>query len=136
MDDWIGDSANQNKMTAGADVLAGRPTLLWALALERLSPEDQTELLDLVDADGAAESKLRTARRLYDRAGVFDLALQLVDKHQARAEATADALDNQDLRRLLYFLVDTVLQRPTETAPPVVSLPVMPQAVPSEVATV
>ncbi len=133
--DWIGDSSN--KLTAGADVLAGRPTLLWALALERLPAADQQELLALVDRDDApAQAKLRIARRLYDSAGVFDLALQLVDKHQARAEATADEIENQDLRRLLYFLVDTVLQRPAESAPAVVSLPVMPLAAAPQVAVV
>ena len=132
--DWIGDASN--KLTAGADVLAGRPTLLWALALERLPGDQQSQLLTLADAGGSAEAKLRTARRLYEAAGVFDLALQLVDKHQARAEATADGIENQDLRRLLYFLVDTVLQRPRESAPPLVSLPVMPMTASPQIAAV
>ncbi len=33
--DWVGDDSN--KLLAGGDVIGGRPTLLWALALQSLS---------------------------------------------------------------------------------------------------
>ena len=61
-------------------------------------------------------------RRLFDRADVFETAMKLVDKHQARAEQVADELEIDGLRRLLYFLVDTVLERPELPAPAVVPL--------------
>ncbi len=48
--------------------------------------------------------------------------LQLVDKHQQRAEQIADDIEPDALRRLLYFLVDTVLERPELPSPAVVSL--------------
>jgi hypothetical protein len=66
--------------------------------------------------------RLQAVRRLYDKAGVFDTAFQLVDKHQARAEQVADEIEVDPLRRLLYFLVDTVLERPEMPSPPVVSI--------------
>src|SRR4029077_6760598 len=44
--DWDGDS--DNKLVAGQDVLAARPTLLLALALEGSSPADRVELLSLL----------------------------------------------------------------------------------------
>ncbi|MEL6898135.1 MAG: polyprenyl synthetase, partial [Planctomycetota bacterium] len=56
--------------------------------------------------------RIATVRSLYESAGVFDAAHQLVDKHQQRAEALADDVENDHLRRLLYFLIDTVLERP------------------------
>ena len=40
----------------------------------------------------------------------------MVDKYQERAEAVADAVDCDELRRLLYYLVDTLLERPASTA--------------------
>ncbi|MEM1224483.1 MAG: polyprenyl synthetase family protein [Planctomycetota bacterium] len=131
LNDWIGD--HSNKMAAGADVIAGRPTLLWALALQELGQGDQDKLLHLV-TDEAAESmsdqqRLRVAERLYESAGVFELALQLVDKHQARAEAVADQIEVTELRRLLYYLVDTVLQRPELADESAAPLPVVPLGV-------
>ncbi len=134
--DWQGD--NDNKLTAGGDVLGGRPTVLWALALEGLSPADREELLKLAEhsrqaalappssstngQNGHAHHSngngtpstgaiIHRVRALYDKAGVFEKAARLVDKYQDRAEAIADEIEPDELRRLFYYLVDTVLER-------------------------
>ncbi len=120
--DWIGDDSN--KMSAGGDVFGGRPTLLWALALQGLPEKDAARLLELAESDcGLSDAeRLMQVRKLYEQADVFETALKLVDKHQARAEKVADEIDVEELRRLLYFLVDTVLERPELPTPAVVSL--------------
>ncbi|QEF96930.1 All-trans-nonaprenyl-diphosphate synthase (geranyl-diphosphate specific) [Stieleria maiorica] len=120
--DFAGD--DDNKLSAGGDIFGGRPTLLWALALESLNEHDRHELLGLADADCmlSDSERLSAVRRLYEKAGVFDTAFRLVDKHQQRAEQVADKLEPDALRRLLYFLVDTVLERPEIHSPKVVSL--------------
>ena len=122
IDDWTGDDSN--KRLAGGDVIGGRPTLLWALALQALPEPEAEELLSLADSEYDLPDPQRIARvrKLYDKANVFETALDLVDKHQARAEKVADDLDVDPLRRLFYFLVDTVLQRPEIPTPPVVTL--------------
>ena len=109
--DHFGDDANKGH--AAGDLLGGRPTLLWALALDGSNQTDRQTLLTLHDSSDRSDAeKVATGRRLYDRAGVIDTALRLVDKHQQRAEAVADGLSIDPLRRLLYFLIDTVLERP------------------------
>jgi geranylgeranyl pyrophosphate synthase len=122
LNDWIGDS--DNKLETGGDTLNGRPTLLWALAIQDLEPGDQQQLLDLADPSSpiTPQQRLATANKLYQKANVFQTALKLVEKHQERAEAIADELDSDNLRRLFYFLVDSVLERPEMPSPPVVSL--------------
>ena len=112
--DWQGDDFN--KMAAGGDVLGGRPTVLHALALEALSEDDQAELLDLCREDHGADPVVRIERvkHLYESARVFEMALKLIDKHQARAETIADEIQPEDLRRLMYFLIDSILERPEE----------------------
>jgi geranylgeranyl pyrophosphate synthase len=122
IDDWTGDDSN--KRLAGGDVIGGRPTLLWALALQILPKDDANDLLNLADKNCQLSNLERVAqvRKLYDKANVFETALDLVDKHQARAEQVADELDVDPLRRLFYFLVDTVLERPEIPSPPVVSI--------------
>jgi geranylgeranyl pyrophosphate synthase len=122
--DWDGD--DHNKLAAGLDILGGRPTVLWALALEGLSPAKQQELLSLVRAETTSDSRLPTpdsrlarVRRLYEEAGVFDKAHRLVEKHRERAEAVADGVEPAALRALLYYLIDSVLDhaRPEPQAP-------------------
>jgi geranylgeranyl pyrophosphate synthase len=115
--DWQGDS--DNKMSAGGDTLGGRPTVLWALAIDGLPKAEQAELLELVaDERASDEYRINRVRQLYVQAGVFEKAHRLVDKHQQRAEAIADALEPEELRRVFYYLIDTVLDRPTESTPP------------------
>ncbi len=120
--DWDDDSAN--KVHAAGDVLGGRPTLLLALALDTLAESDRESLLSVLSDDCGLPSaqRISTTQRLYRSAGVFDKAMRLVDKHQQRAEAAAEQIEPEALRRLLFFLIDTVLERPIETAPVVVSL--------------
>ncbi len=110
--DWQGDQ--DNKLAAGLDALAGRPTLLWALALEELSNADQQELIELANSTEDSTKRLSRVEHLYRQADVFEKANALVDKYQERAERIADDTSPDNLRRLLYYLVDTVLERPAE----------------------
>ncbi|HZL86755.1 MAG TPA: polyprenyl synthetase family protein [Pirellulaceae bacterium] len=135
--DWEGD--DNNKLAAGGDILGGRPTVLWALALEGLSAAGQEELLSLVEpvagalrvpsVGSGASNGTRSVpttdrvRELYQQAGVFEKAHRLVEKHQERAEAIADEIQPEELRRLLYYLIDSVLDGPKPApAPPIVPL--------------
>ena len=126
--DWAGDS--DNKMVAGQDILAGRPTLLLALALEGLTGGDREELLAILHHEHPKRDQdlLPRVRQLFTKANVFEKAEQLVEKYRARTEAIADAVEPIELRELLYYLVDTVLERaetPTaETLPAMVQLSV------------
>jgi geranylgeranyl pyrophosphate synthase len=118
--DWQGDT--HNKLSSAGDVLGGRPTVLWALALESLAPDQRAELEQLVMQKPVSPQTVARVRELYRSAGVFDKASRLVDKYQQRAEAVADEVEPQELRRLLYYLIDTVLERPPADAPEVLAL--------------
>ncbi len=111
--DWQDD--DYNKLMAGGDALAGRPTVLLALALEALPKNGQDELVSLVyDDPRSTPNRINRVRQLYRDAGVFDKAYRLVDKHQERAQAVADEIEPEPLRRLFYYLIDAVLERPSE----------------------
>jgi geranylgeranyl pyrophosphate synthase len=126
--DW--NEGDHNKRLAGGDVLGGRPTVLWALALESLGPAQREELEALAAQRPVSDSLVHRVRQLYEAAGVFEQAEQLVEKYRQRAEAVADETDPESLRALLYYLVDTVLERPVASPPVVVPL-VMPNGVPA-----
>ncbi|HYT87101.1 MAG TPA: polyprenyl synthetase family protein [Gemmataceae bacterium] len=116
--DWEGDS--DNKLVAGQDVLAARPTLLLALALEGSTGAAKEELLALLhQAHGSQPGGfVERVRHLFTCAGVFDKAEKLVERYRARAEAVADEVEPTELRELLYYLVDSVLDRQPPAPPP------------------
>ncbi len=107
--DWDGD--RHNKLLAAGDILGGRPTVLWALALEGLNEADRAELERLVRPGRIAIEQVRRVRLLYQRAGVFELAQQLVDQHARQADAVANETRPHELQRLLHYLIDKVLSR-------------------------
>ncbi len=121
LQDWSGD--DDNKLAAGGDVLGGRPTLLWALALDALDPAGHSELLQLVTDDlPPDEVRLSRVEQLFRRADVFNKALRMVDKHRERAEAIAEQIQPDELHRLLFYLIDSVLEMPSGSTSTVVQL--------------
>lgn len=105
--DWRGD--RNNKLVAGQDALALRPTLLLALALEKATPAERQRIRDIYEGDAPDAERLDELRQVFERAGAFEKAEALVDKSRARAEAIADEVQPDALRQLLYFFVDTIL---------------------------
>ena len=126
--DWQGD--DNNKLVAGQDAQALRPTLLLALAFEAANASQRAELDGIIQDSGPASLRTGRLRRIFEECGVFDKAQALVEKSRARAEALADEVQPDSLRQLLYFLVDMVLaEESTEPAiaqtHTLVSLPVV-----------
>jgi hypothetical protein len=76
-------------------------------------------------AQPAGPDVVGRVRQLFDRAGVFAKAEKLVEKFRARAEAVADEVEPPELRELLYFLVDTVLDRQPPPSPEPEALPLL-----------
>ena len=122
LNDWEGDE--HNKLLAGGDVLGGRPTLLWALALASLNEAEQAELLTLASHECELSEKERINRveQLYRKARVFEQANRLIDKHEQRALEVIGSLESEPLQRMLLYLVDTVLQRHEPAAPALVTM--------------
>ncbi len=116
--DWQGDG--DNKLVAGQDVLAARPTLLLALALDAGTSDVREELLDILQVARSQDTVRDTLRDqqlvmrvriLFDRLQIFTKADKLIENYRARAEAIADDAQPDEFRELLYYLVDTVLDR-------------------------
>jgi geranylgeranyl pyrophosphate synthase len=110
LQDWRGDDFN--KLTLGGDVLGGRPTVLWALALEGLATDDRRKLEQLVAAGQATPQVFAQIGRYFHEAGSFDKALSMVGDHRRAAEQLADELEPEALRRLAHYLIETVLEPP------------------------
>jgi geranylgeranyl pyrophosphate synthase len=109
LEDW--DDEQPNKQAHGTDVLGGRPTVLWALALEGLDADGGRQLQSLAASPMSdRETTLARVRQCYEKAHVFDQVRQLVAKHRQRARQAADQIDNPQLRNLLHYFVDTIVR--------------------------
>ena len=133
LNDFIPDE--DNKLVAGQDVLAARPTLLHALALETLPAQKGQELLSLIRGGTVEGAVVERVHTLYSQAKVFQRAEKLLQKFRAKTEALADEVEPQPLRELMYYLVDSVLQSkeaPEESVPAssLITLPLLPMQQP------
>ncbi len=105
-------------MSKALDLIAGRPTVLFALALQDLNDAGRVELARLVSDPSIADSfRIQRAAQLYSEAGVFEKANRLVEKYQLRAEETAAQIEPESLRDVLTYLIGLVLERHDDVQP-------------------
>lgn len=128
--DWNGD--DDNKLLAGQDVVSARPTLLYALAVESANHADKAELLRIAQgrSHDSAEEIVERVRAIYFRTKVFEKAEKLVEKFRAKCESLADDIACEPFRELLYYLVDTVLERVTMPTEPIATTFTVPLGLP------
>ena len=104
--DWAGDLENDRR--AAGDLIGGRPTLLWAVAVEGLEPRERETLVTAAArarqaGDAAA---LAEVRRLYEQAGVVARASRIAQEQRRLAGEAVAACDMPRLREVLEFLLD------------------------------
>ncbi len=109
--DWAGDLEN-NRQAAG-DLLGGRPTLMWALAHDSLSPAGIASLRDAAARAATSGASERTisdcvaeVRGLYDQARVFTRAAEIVAAERGAAAKALASCRLPRLREVLEFLLD------------------------------
>jgi geranylgeranyl pyrophosphate synthase len=110
--DWQGDS--DNKLVAGQDAAALRPTVLLALALKDATCEQKAELKQLLTGDGVPQSqtqRIERLREIFQACEVFDKAEVLVERTREKAESLLQDIDDHSVRDLLRFFVETILAR-------------------------
>jgi geranylgeranyl diphosphate synthase, type II len=105
--DVEGDAAN--KVSACGDILKGRPTLLFALALEAASPEERSVLLQAAREGPETKVSLDRLREIYFRHEIPLQAALLADNQRARATKAVESVDHDGLSALFTFLAATLL---------------------------
>ena len=109
--DWAGDIENDRR--AAGDLIGGRPTVMWALAMEALPESATTRLrsLAVTARSGSADESviaaaITEARQLYDRAGVVAKASALAAEQRRLAASAIAGCRLPQLREVLEFLLD------------------------------
>lgn len=110
--DWRGDA--ENDRAAAGDLLGGRPTLLWALARERVPAQELARLAGAVRGGGVSSSAdpsaiIVEARRLFTAADVFSRAAAIAERERALAQEALMECPIAALRRVEEFLLDLAI---------------------------
>jgi len=116
--DWQADA--HNKLVAGQDALARRPTILLALALKETSQAQRIQLEDLYADDtssGAGEVRVEQLRELFESCRVFEKAEILVERCREKTVALIEEVESQPMQHLLRFFLETVLAADTGPTP-------------------
>lgn len=113
--DWRGDE--HNKLVAGQDALALRPTVLLALALQQAGESEKQRIREIYEATGNNAQRVQKLRQIFEDCGAFEKAEGLVEKARERSETLADSIEDDEIRQLLYFFVDSMLVEEGEPTP-------------------
>lgn len=104
LEDWEADDGD--RIVLGQDVLAGRPTMLRALAVEAGAWDRLAAAEELPDPPAVVAA----VRALYHETGAFERARELVDRLRERCLVLAEEATPEALGELLRFLVRIILR--------------------------
>ncbi len=107
--DWEADNSAPEFLSCARDLAAGRPTILYAFAVQAGGGEKLAALRERCQDE--PNEAIARARELYEELGVFAKAQQLYERLRQRALQTADEAPDADVGRLLRFLVRNILSR-------------------------
>ena len=116
--DWQGDT--DNKLVAGQDALSLRPTVLLALALKDANEQQKTNLKEILveTSDGSSNHKrIDRLREIFRVCDVFEKAEFFVERSREKAEALVADVEDEPIRELLQFFVETILARELPPTP-------------------
>ena len=116
--DWTGDT--DNKLVAGQDALALRPTVLLALALKDANEQQTMDLKEILaeTSDGTSNHRrIDRLREIFRACDVFEKAEFYVERSREKAEALVADVEDEQIRDLLQFFIETVLARELPPTP-------------------
>ena len=116
--DWTGDT--DNKLVAGQDALALRPTVLLALALKDANEQQKIDLKEILaeTSDGSLNhGRISRLREIFRACDVFEKAEFFVERSREKAEALVADVEDDKIRDLLQFFIETVLARELPPTP-------------------
>ena len=99
----------QNKTLACGDILKGRPTLLFAMALEAAADNERADLLQAAREGAQTKIPLERLREIYFKHEIPLQAALLADNQRARAMKAVDGVDHDGMHALFTFLAATLL---------------------------
>ena len=116
--DWQGDT--DNKLVAGQDALALRPTVLLALALKDANEQQKADLIEILSETSSRSAnygRVEKLRAIFKACDVFEKAEVFVERSREKAESLVAEVQDEQIQSLLQFFIETVLARELPPTP-------------------
>lgn len=108
--DITADKAEFGKRIGG-DLLEGKKTFLFLVALNKSTGKDKDELLKVIKNKGIRSNQIEKYKRLYEKLGVIDEAKKAIKKHTENALKAIDNLSDKNKIEIFYWLADLLIRR-------------------------
>ncbi|MDT3696827.1 MAG: polyprenyl synthetase family protein [Ignavibacterium sp.] len=108
--DITADKAEFGKRIGG-DLLEGKKTFLFIVALDRAVGKDKEDLLKVIKNKGIRSNQIEKYKRLYERLGVLDEAKKAIKKRTENALRSIDNLSDKLSIDIFYWLADLLIKR-------------------------
>ncbi|MCX6167841.1 MAG: polyprenyl synthetase family protein [Ignavibacteriales bacterium] len=112
-DDLLDIMAEENQFgkTVGSDLLEGKKTYLFLLALEKAKGKEKYDLLKVIQKKGIERSEIEKYRNLYIKLGVLKDAEREIMKYTKLALKNLSLLPNDEGKSLMYWLANILINR-------------------------
>jgi len=108
--DITADKAEFGKRIGG-DLLEGKKTFLFIVALDRATGKDKEDLLKVIKNKGIRSNQIEKYKRLYEKLGVLDEAKKAIIIRTENALRSIDNLSDKSRIEIFYWLADLLIKR-------------------------
>lgn len=108
--DITADKAEFGKRIGG-DLLEGKKTFLFLVALDKSTGKDKEDFLKVIRNKGIRSNQIEKYKRLYEKYGVLDEAKKAIRKHTENALKAIDKLSDKSQIEVFYWLADLLIRR-------------------------
>jgi geranylgeranyl diphosphate synthase type II len=108
--DITADKAEFGKRIGG-DLLEGKKTFLFLVALDKAAGKDKEDLMKVIWNKGIRSNQIEKYKRLYEKLGVPDEAKKAIKKCTENALRSIDNLSDKSRIEIFYWLADLLIKR-------------------------
>ena len=111
-DDLLDISADEIKFgkTIGGDLVEGKKTFLFLLALEKSKGEDREKLLNVIKRKGIRRNQVKSYKLIYEKLGVLEDARSEIKKYTLKALQSISVLEIEN-KKIFRWLADSLIHR-------------------------
>jgi len=108
--DITADKAEFGKRIGG-DLLEGKKTFLFLVALNKATGKDKEDLLKVIKNKGIRANQIEKFKRLYEKYGVLEEAKSAIKNHTENALKAIDKLSDKSKIDIFYWLAEILIKR-------------------------
>jgi geranylgeranyl diphosphate synthase type II len=108
--DIIGDAKDFGK-SIGGDLVEGKKTFLLLKALELAKNEDKKALQKIILNNGIKRNQINKYKKLYEKLNVLEITEKEISKYTDMAIRALKSLKNEDIKKNLIWLANSLINR-------------------------